>query len=256
MLKEERKAKILKALEGEGRVLAPELTDLLGVSEDTVRRDLKDLAEEGKLQRVRGGALPRSEVASTREGRLRQASEGKQAVGRAAAGLIEEGQVVILDGGVTAEYTALNLRRDLRATIVTNSPQVAVSLYEHPEVEVIMVGGTFCKDGIVNVGAEAVKTFESVRADICLQGTWSLHPEAGITHPNYEESLVKRAMIENAERVVALATAEKLGTATPFVVAPTETLTHLVTESDMSRDTIEQYERFDIRVVLAQAHRR
>ena len=251
MLKEERQTRILEALEDEGRVLALELTDLLGVSEDTVRRDLRDLAEEGKLRRVRGGALPRSEVASTREGRLHQAGEGKQAVGRAAAGLIEDGQVAILDGGVTAEYTALNLRRDLRATIVTNSPQVAVSLHDHPRVEVVMVGGRFYKDGVVNVGAETVKTFERVRADVCLQGIWSLHPEVGITHPNYEEALVKRAMIENAERVVALATAEKLGTAMSFIVAPTETLTDLVTGPGVPREVIEPYERIGIRVVVA-----
>lgn len=251
MLKEERQTRILEALESEGRVLALELTGLLGVSEDTVRRDLRDLAEEGKLRRVRGGALPRSEVASTREGRLRQASEGKQAVGRAAARLIEDGQVAILDGGVTAEYTALNLPRDLRATIVTNSPQVAVSLYDHPGVEVVMVGGTFCKDGVVNIGAEAVRAFERVRADVCLQGIWSLHPESGITHPNYEESLVKRAMIKNSRRVVALATEEKLGTAMPFAVAPAEALTDLVIESGVPGEVTGPYERLGIRMVGA-----
>jgi DeoR/GlpR family transcriptional regulator of sugar metabolism len=251
MLKEERQARILEALESEGRVLALELTDLLGVSEDTVRRDLRDLAEEGKLRRVRGGALPRSEVASTREGRLRQASEGKKAVGKAAAGLVEDGQVVILDGGITAEYTALSLHQGLRATIVTNSPQVAVSLYEHPGVEIVMVGGRFYKDGIVNVGAEAVRAFERVRADVCLQGIWSLHPEAGITHPDYEESLVKRAMIEDAERVVALATAEKLGSATSFLVASAGALTDIVTEPSVSEGTLEPYERLGIRVVFA-----
>lgn len=251
MLKEERQARILEALEEEGRVLAADLTRLLGVSEDTVRRDLKDLAEEGRLRRVRGGALPRSTVAPTREGRLRQSTEGKQAVGRAAARLIEDGQVVILDGGVTAEYAALNLPRDLRATVVTHSPQVAVSLYDHPGVEVVMVGGTFHKDGVVNVGAEAVRAFGRVRADVCLQGIWSLHPEAGITHPRYEESLVKCAMIENAGRVVALATGEKLGTATPFIVAPAEAVTDLVTESGVPPEVVEPFERLGVNVIFA-----
>ena len=248
MLKDERQARILEALEEEGRVVAPEVAGLLGVSEDTVRRDIKELAGEGRLRRVRGGALPRSSVAPTREGRLRQASAGKQTVGRVAAGLIQDGQVVILDGGVTAEYTALNLRRDLRATVVTNSPQVAVSLYDHPGVEVVMVGGKFHKDGVVNVGAEAIRGFERVRADVCLQGIWSLDPEAGITHPDYEESLVKRAMMENADRMVALATAEKLGTAMPFVIAPARAVTDLVTEPGVSREIVEPYELLGIRV--------
>jgi DeoR/GlpR family transcriptional regulator of sugar metabolism len=251
VLKEERQARILEALEEEGRVVAADLTGRLGVSEDTVRRDLRDLAEEGKLRRVRGGALPRSSVARTRSGRLEQSAEAKEAVGRAAGRLVEDGQVAILDGGVTAEYAALNLRRDLRATIVTNSPQVAVSLYDHPGVEVVMVGGTFHKDGVVNVGAEAVRAFGRVRADICLQGIWSLHPGAGITHPNYEESLVKRAMIENSRRVVALATGEKLGTATPFVVAPAGVVTDLVTEAGVPREAIEPFERLGIEVIVA-----
>ena len=251
MLKEERQARILEALNEKGRVLAPELVDTLGVSGDTVRRDIAELAEEGKLRRVRGGALPRSTVAPTRAGRLRQAGEGKQAVGKAAAGLIEDGQVAILDGGVTAEYAALNLRRDLRATIVTNSPQVAVSLYDHPSVEVVMVGGRFRKEGMVNVGAEAVETFRRVRADVCLQGIWSLHPEAGITHPDYEESLVKRAMIENAGRVVALATPEKLGTAMPFVVASAGSLTDVVTGPDAAEDETQPFERLGVNVIIA-----
>lgn len=251
MLKEERQARILEALAERGRVLAPELVDVLGVSGDTVRRDIAELAREGKLRRVRGGALPRSSVATTREGRLHQAGERKEAVGRVAAGLIEDGQVAIIDGGVTAEYAALNLRRDLRATIVTNSPQVAVSLYDHPVVEVVMVGGTFRKEGMVNVGAEAVEAFGRVRADVCLQGIWSLHPEAGITHPDYEESLVKSAMIENAERVVALATPEKLGTAMPFVVASAKTITDLITGPDAAEDATQSFERLSINVIVA-----
>lgn len=251
MLKEERQARILEALSEKGRVLAPELVGLLGVSGDTVRRDIAELAEEGKLRRVRGGALSRSLVAPTREGKLRQAGEGKQAVGRAAAGLIEDGQVVILDGGVTAEYAALNLRRDLRATVVTNSPQVAVSLYDHPTVEVVMVGGRFKKEGMVNVGTETVEAFRRVRADVCLQGIWSLHPEAGITHPDYEESLVKRAMIEDAERIVALATPEKLGTAMPFMVAPAETVTDIVIGPDAPEDAVRPFELLGINVLFA-----
>ena len=140
MLKEERQARILEALNEKGRVLAPELVDVLGVSGDTVRRDIAELADEGKLRRVRGGALPRSTVATTREGRLRQAGDGKEAVGRVAAGLIEDGQVAIIDGGVTAEYAALNLRRDLRATISDQQPPGGgrggrVSLYDHPDYE-------------------------------------------------------------------------------------------------------------------------
>ena len=104
---------------------------------------------------------------------------------------------------------------------------------------------------MVNVGAEAVEAFRRVRADVCLQGIWSLHREAGITHPDYEESLVKRAMMENAGRVVALATAEKLGTAMPFAVAPAGAVTDLVTGPDAVEDATQPFERIGINVIMA-----
>jgi DeoR/GlpR family transcriptional regulator of sugar metabolism len=84
-----------------------------------------------------------------------------------------------------------------------------------------------------------------------LQGIWSLHPEAGITHPSYEESLVKRAMIEGSSRVVALATGEKLGTAMPFVVAPAEAVTDLVTEPGVPPEVLGPFESIGIKVVFA-----
>lgn len=249
MLKEERQLRVLEMLRVEGKLVATDLSEALGVSEDTVRRDLRELAEAGKLQRVHGGALPRSAVSGTHEARRRQASAGKVAVARAAVGLVENGQVIILDGGTTALEVVRHLPLDLQATVVTHSPTTAAALAEHPTVEVIVIGGTLYKNNILAVGAQTVEGFASVNADLCLQGIWSIHAEVGVSQPCYEEVLVKRAMIESADRVVALASAEKLGTASAFVVAPASAYTHLATERNTPEEILDPFRDLGLTVL-------
>jgi DeoR/GlpR family transcriptional regulator of sugar metabolism len=171
------------------------------------------------------------------------------AVAKEAAKLIEGGQVVIIDGGATAMQVVRRLSSDLEATIITHSPPIAAALAEHPRVEVVVIGGSLHKDGIVTLGAETIRAFSSVNADLCLQGIWSLHPEVGISHPNYEEAQVKRAMIESSDRVVALASADKLGTASSFVVAPANAVTHLVTESSVPDEVLDPFREVGVTVL-------
>lgn len=249
MLKEERQGRILEMLRVEGKLIATDLSVALRVSEDTVRRDLRELAEEGKLRRVHGGALPRSSVEPDYAARERQASAGKAAVARAAVKLVEDGQVIIMDGGSTALQVVRRLPADLEATIVTHSPRIAVALAEYPKVEVIVVGGVLYKADFLTVGAETVRAFSAINADLCMQGIWGLHPEVGITYPHYEEVHVKRAMMESADRVVALASAEKLGTASSFVVAPASAFTHLVTERGVPDEILDPFRKLGIEVI-------
>jgi DeoR/GlpR family transcriptional regulator of sugar metabolism len=249
MLKEERQLRVLEMLRVEGKLVATDLSEALGVSEDTVRRDLRELSEAGKLQRVHGGALPRSTVEMNYAARERQASAAKAAVARAAVKLIESGQVIVMDGGSTALQVVQRLPADLEATIVTHSPRIAVALAEYPKVEVVVVGGVLYKADLLTVGAETVKTFSSVNADVCMQGIWGLHPEIGITYPNYEEVHVKRAMMESANQVVALASAEKLGTVSSFGVAPASAFTHLVTERTVPDEILDPFRKLGIEVV-------
>src|SRR5690349_23360893 len=122
VLKEERQQQILERLHRDGKVLATELSQSFNTSEDTVRRDLRELGEAGLLLRVHGGALLRSPVAAPYAARQNQASEAKAAIAEAAAGLVRPGQVIILDGGTTTTQVARHLPRDLQATVITTSP--------------------------------------------------------------------------------------------------------------------------------------
>lgn len=251
MLTAERKQFILERLKQDGKVLATELSEELAVSEDTIRRDLRDLAAEGLLQRVHGGALPRSPAVGNYATRQQQAPHAKEAIARAAAGLIISNQVVLMDGGTTTLQVAEHLPHELRATVITHSPPIAVALADHPNIEVVLLGGKLYKESIVAVGAATVGDLRLVRADLFMLGVCSLHPEVGVSTANLEESHVKRAMIASSAEVVALASAEKLDTAAPFLVGPLDALTHLVTERIVSDATLRPYEQAGITVIRA-----
>ncbi|WP_296073879.1 DeoR/GlpR family DNA-binding transcription regulator, partial [uncultured Agrobacterium sp.] len=153
MLTLERKTLIQNVLRRDGRIVAKSFAEELGVSEDTIRRDLRELAKDGLLQRVHGGALPSSPAIADYHVREQMASSAKEKLGRAAAGLIKPGQIVFLDGGTTNLQLARNLPPNLEATIITHSPSIAVELAQHPSVEVELIGGRLFKHSIVSMGA-------------------------------------------------------------------------------------------------------
>lgn len=251
LLPEERRRLITERLATEGRVFAADLCRLLRVSEDTVRRDLRELDEAGQLRRVHGGALPRAQAPLSHQAREGLRQPAKQALAQVAAGLVRSGQVIFIDGGTTTLEVARVLPRELRATVITVSPPVALALAGHPGIEVRLVGGRLHPEALTVVGAETVEALRQVRADLCLLGVCSLHIEAGITTSIAEEAATKRAMIQSSAETVAVVTADKLGTLSPFVVAPVERLATLVTEAAAPEATLAPFQKLQLRVVTA-----
>jgi DeoR/GlpR family transcriptional regulator of sugar metabolism len=251
MLTRQRKRHILEILHREGQVVAKAVSRELDLSEDTIRRDLRELAREGLLQRVHGGALPASPAVADFAGRQRLAPDAKVAIGRAAAALIQPGQVVILDGGTTTLQVARHLPRDLRVTVVTHSPTVAVELVEHPAAEVVLIGGRLFKHSVVAVGAAALEAIGRIRADVYFMGVTGIHPEAGLTTGDLEEAHIKRALHDSAAETIVLASSEKLGAASPYRVVPLGEISGLVVERDAPADVTGVYERMGIAVTRA-----
>ena len=249
MLMLERHQYILETLQREGKVLASTLSRELVVSEDTIRRDLQKLAEAGKLQRVHGGALPRTPLMGSYSTRQKVASESKTALAKTALQLIKSQQVIIMDAGTTLLQVAHHLPHDLSATIITNSPPIAVALADHDRLEVILIGGTLLKAEQVTIGAVAVEALHQIRADLCLMGVCSLHPEIGLSVNSFEEAQVKRAIIISSAEVAALVSSSKLGTATNYTVAPLTELTHLVVESHVSDELLQPYQKSGITIL-------
>ena len=220
MLTSQRKKLLLARLAAEGQLVAKSLALEFETSEDTIRRDLRELAAEGRLQRVHGGALPVSAALGDLAAREQVSIADKVALGRHGASLVRDGQVVILDGGTTAIQVARHLAPGLRATVVTHSPNVAVALAAHAGVEIIVLGGRLFRHSMVNVGAAVIDAASRLRADLFFLGATGVHPDAGLSTGDAEEADVKRALHERAAETVVLASAEKLMAASPFVIAP------------------------------------
>jgi DeoR/GlpR family transcriptional regulator of sugar metabolism len=249
MLTTHRKQEVLALLKRDGQVIAKEVSRSMRVSEDTIRRDLREMAQEGLLQRVHGGALPASPAMADFAGRESIATEGKKAIGRAAAKMIRPGQVVILDGGTTAREIARQISLELQATVVTHSPTIALELVNHPNVEVIVIGGRLFKHSLVAVGAEAIEAIGRIHADTYFMGVTGVHPKTGLTTGDYEEAAVKRALSHAAAETIVLASSEKLNAASPYAVVPLNEISGIITERGTAEALTRPYEKMGIRVM-------
>jgi DeoR/GlpR family transcriptional regulator of sugar metabolism len=234
MLAAERRDLLLNRLRSDGKLVAKEIAVELGLSEDSVRRDLRDLAAAGLCQRVYGGALPVSPAIADYATRTTVSVSSKERVALRAAALIRPGSTVIIDGGTTALAVAAALPRDLVATVVTHSPTVAAALVDHPTVEVFVIGGRLFKHSAVTSGAAAAEAAERIHADLFLLGVTGVHAEAGLTTADADEAAMKRLLARRAADTYALCSIEKIGAASPFEVLPLRDVAGVITDADES----------------------
>lgn len=255
MLTRQRKELLLSRLKRDGQIVARSLSEELGLSEDTIRRDLRELAADGLLQRVHGGALPLDLPPSPAMGnfsaRQQIASDAKPAIARAAAAMIAPGQIIFIDGGTTAVQLARALPADLRCTVVTHSPSVAVELAGHPQVEVILIGGRLFKHSIVAMGPSTLEAIAQIRTDIYFMGVCSVHPESGISTGDFDEAGVKRAISGMARRTVVLASPEKLDTTSPYQIAPLSQVSAIIVHGEAPEALVARYRDLGIEVIKA-----
>ncbi|CAL9673140.1 DeoR/GlpR family DNA-binding transcription regulator [Streptomyces sp. enrichment culture] len=251
MLAAERRDHLLGLLAREGKIVAKDVAADLGISEDSVRRDLRDLAAEGLCQRVYGGALPVSPAVVDYAARQSVAPDGKRKVASAAADLVRPGGTLILDGGTTALAVARALSQDLACTVITHSPTIAAALLDHPQAELYLLGGRIFKHSAVACGAVAVEAAQNVSADLCLLGVTGVHPEAGLTTADAEEAAMKRALAARAADTYILASSEKIGTASRFRVLPLDSVSGLITDADPHDTVVEQLKVLGLEVLAA-----
>jgi DeoR/GlpR family transcriptional regulator of sugar metabolism len=250
MLTEERKQQILETLRRNGRVVAKDFAAEVGTSEDTIRRDLRELARDGLLQRVHGGALPASKAVADLKTRKSVSAAEKTVIGRAAAAMVQSGQVVFLDGGTTAGEIARQLSPSLRATIVTHSPTIVVALADHA-AEVILIGGRLFRHSMVTTGAAAREEIARIRADIYFMGVTGVHPELGLTTGDAEEAAIKRAILKASGETIVLASPEKLGAASPFLVAQLSDASTILTTDSVSAEQLAPYASAGVSIIRA-----
>jgi DeoR/GlpR family transcriptional regulator of sugar metabolism len=144
--------------------------------------------------------------------------------------MVRNGQIVFLDGGTTAVAIAAALSKDLRATVVTHSPDVVVALLDHPLVEIELIGGRIYKHSNVATGAVAMDGISHIRTDLYFMGVTGIHAEYGLTTGDREEAAIKRMICRHAAETIVLASTEKIGAVSEYLIADVTEIAGIIVE--------------------------
>lgn len=250
MLKKKRQKHILEQIRIYNQVKSSELSEQLGVSEDTIRRDIKELSDGHRILKVHGGAMSENGyLPFNHQDREIYAHDEKVIIVKKAMSLVQNNQVILMDGGTTnLEFVRL-LPEDLRLTVFTTSIPVALNLTQQPNVETYFIGGKVLDNAQVTIGIDVIESLKGIKADLCFIGTRSMDLKLGISDFNRDEVQVKRALVAAAYKTVSLCISEKLGTIQPYVVASPDKLDILVTELDPGSKTLCHYARLGITII-------
>lgn len=248
MLKEERQAYILHQVNLHNKVLSSHLSEQMNVSEDTIRRDLQEMALEGKITKVHGGALSNSfHVGFTSKDVY--SVEEKKSIALKAVQLIQDGMFVLTSGGTTIIEMARVLPRDLQATFITPSLPAAFEYTNHPGIEVVMIGDKLSKNAKIAVGGEAIRKIRQIRADICFLGINAIDINDGLTDNDWDVVEIKKAMIETSKKVVALSISEKVNTTEQLTICAVDEIDVLITELQPDAEKLQPYHNKGIRIL-------
>lgn len=242
---------ILDRISAEQRVTTNGAAGDLGVSVDTIRRDLRYLHDRGLLRRVHGGAVKASPLSSSFTGRATDDSTERNKLADAIVARLRPGQVVGLDAGTTSSEIASRIPRSVEITIITNSPAVAVALGDHPNASVILVGGEVDLRWMAVTGSAAVDAIRDHHLDLAVVGVCSFDATAGATTRSRKEVSTKKALIAAAAEVLIPVESHKLDTVSPFHVADAAGLDILLVTDAVGSERIDQYRTAGIDVVGA-----
>jgi DeoR family transcriptional regulator of aga operon len=253
VLNEERRRAILSILSRDGRVLVANLARQFHTSQVTIRKDLEILHAHGRVHRTHGGALPAQESA-LEDPTLRQKEKlhrkEKLQIAAAAARMVKEGQVVILDSGTTTTAIARALREFTNLTVITNAVNIAAEL-TGSRVEVILTGGSLRKNSFSLVGPIAEETLRRLNADILFLAVDGFDVHYGLSTPNLLEAKVNRAMMDVARVAVAVCDSSKFGRRSLSSIAPPSALHHVITDRGIPKSDLNALRKAGIEVTLA-----
>lgn len=236
MLTNQRHDQIRQALTADGSVVASALAARFGVSEDTIRRDLRDLARDGACQRVYGGAV--APLAGPITHRSGKDAEEKAALALVAMRLLQPRQTVFIDAGSTNLAITRAIPPDLPLTIATNALAIATALAGHSHITLILLGGRFDPHSGGCSGSSTLQDIAQISADLFFLGTCGIDPVRGATAFDAAEAEVKRAMATGSAAIAVAATTRKLGTHAPFRVAPPDAIRHLIVPKTAPADLL------------------
>ncbi len=232
---------ILDALGQSGRASIAELAQKLDVSDETVRRHVRALVDQGALERVHGAVvLPQAASEPPFSRRMKERVGAKQAIAMAVASLIDDGMTILIDSGSTTAYVARALLKKRDLTVVTNSIAIAHTLVGRREHQVYLAGGSIRGDIAASVGPEAHDLISEFRGDIAILSIGSVDAIDGYKDFDVDEARIARAMIERSNRVVVAADGCKYGARAPVRICGFEAVNDFVTEAAPPADLAER----------------
>lgn len=251
MLIDERRQHILGLIQRDGRVLISDLSDALGISRITIRKDLDYLESKGLVRRSHGGALPLQGSAmldpSLHEKEQKRWDE-KLRIAKAASALVLEDMCIILDSGTTTTAIARELRRFRNLTVITNALNIATEL-AGTGFEIILTGGILRENSSSLVGPLAEDALHEIHADLLFLGVDGFDIRSGVMTPNLLESRVNRAMIQAAERVVAVCDSTKFARRSLALIAPVSAIHSVITDNDLASEDLDALTGAGVEVV-------
>lgn len=254
MLGEERRQYILNLVSKTGSVKAVDISRTLNLSEITIRRDLDRLAKKGLIKRTHGGAINNFSVGYEMKFDIQKDKfiEEKKRIALAAASLIEEDDVILIEAGTTGYQTALNITNKKNLTVITNSCDIAAMLGDtNPEYKIILSGGILNSETRSLVGPVADSTFRSTFVDKAFIGISGIDIYKGITAVDPIEAQTKKHIINSAKNVIALCDSSKIGHISINFVSPIKIINSFITDSDTDKEFIEKLQELEIDVIIA-----
>jgi DeoR/GlpR family transcriptional regulator of sugar metabolism len=251
MLTEDRHNFIRQVLATKGQVLAVDLVAQFGVSEDTARRDLRELTKAGQCQRVYGGAVAIAPHSSPLAIRNMVMSEEKRRIAKCAITLIKPGQSLFIDGGSTNTTIAQAIPRNMPLTVTTNALGVANALSAHTHIKLVLLGGVYDQALGTCVGTDALRRIKRLNADLLLLGSCGIAAKSGVSAFDEAEAEIKRAMAERAAAIIVAATNDKLETTAPFQIVHCSSITHLVVDQRASTVALARFRKLGIKIHIA-----
>lgn len=221
---------ISQALDANGSVSVADLAAKLGVSRETIRRDIKALAGQGRANVVHGGAARRAVAEPSLAARVSANTAGKQAIGRQAASLVSDGMVVLIDSGSTTYSMGAALMELNNLTVITNSLPIATMLCRAPGVKVIMLGGQIDPNDEAAFGVETIAALAHFRVDLAFIGVGGISPEGEFTDYSRLAAEQRHTMMKTGQKVYILADHSKFEHSTPVLITSVAHIAGLIVD--------------------------
>jgi DeoR/GlpR family transcriptional regulator of sugar metabolism len=249
MLKRERQVYILHQVNLHNKVLSADLSQHINVSDDTIRRDLQELAEAGKLIKVHDGVMSPSFHRGHHSSKDVYSYQQKKIIAQKAASLIKDGMFVLTSGGSTIIELARTLPPSLNATFISGSIPAIFEYMNHPNINVIVIGDKISKNSKITIGPEAVARIRQLKADVCFLGINALNVANGVSDNDWDVVQIKKAMVESSQKLVCLTIAEKINSQQPLQICECAKIDTLITELSPDDPLLRPYKNAGIQVL-------